>query len=168
MEKKGLERSVEKKMESKKGKNYKEEEGRFERELGRMEDMIRRNTIERTIEEKIEGVVRNIREKPRGTDKNEQGVEKLERKKEKIRQQSATGGDGVDAEAPALPLPALIEIRGDPGITYAGALSKIKEKAFLGRHGVKDVAVRVTPKGAALITIKRDRYREKGDERDLG
>lgn len=115
-EKKELEKLVNKEEELKKRNKGKVIDRSFERELNRMEDRLRK-AIERTIEEEMEGVVKNIRETPWGTEKKGQGNRKKRGGKEKDKGRESDGGDGVDVEAPALPLPALIEIRGSPGTT---------------------------------------------------
>lgn len=120
-----------------------------------------RVVVERTIKEKMERMVRIIKEIPGEREKYGQGDRVKRGEKGRNQAREGGGGDDVDAEAPAAPLPALIEIRGSSGTTDAGAFSRIKEKVSLKRHDVKDVAVRVTPKEAALITIRGEGCREK-------
>lgn len=90
--------------------------------------------------------------KDKGTDR---------RNRDQGNERTVNEDEGDANAAPAPPLPAIIEVRGVPGASYAEALKKLKENVSRKRHGVRKVALRATPKGTALITIKGEGCREK-------
>lgn len=89
------------------------------REVGRIEERV--NRAERYMREEVrEELDRSVRERRGNTDRVK-GTGKRNRDKGGERSVGVEEVNDADAEAPPSPLPAIIEIRGVPGASYAGA-----------------------------------------------
>lgn len=69
---------------------------------------------------------RSIRGKRKNTERVKE-TGKRSKDKGRVKTVGVGGVDDADTGAPAPPLPTLIEIRGDPGMSYAGPSRKLRK-----------------------------------------